>query len=292
MSKINNEALARLYTGYSSSALLRKGLLVLQVYIDDSQKVLGRKRLFMAGYINSIPAWDEFTYDWEACLAAKRRIEYFKSTEANGMRGQFKGWGKLDRDIKVQRLASVISRSNPWSFHVSIDLKSFKEAFHKKGVPWGFRQPYWLAFEAAIGKVPEIANYLDVDGPVDFIFDSQNQIHRSASALWECVKESQPDDVKSRLGEMPIFRDDKDVLPLQAADMLAWHVQREFRFGELNPKLTVSESIIQSGRHFTVDIDDERLREMGSGLQAIGEFANIDTKSEWRNVLDFIDQGE
>ncbi len=34
------------------------------------------------------------------------------------------------------------------------------------------------------------------------------------------------------MGNTPIFRDDKDIVALQAADMLAWHVHRQYRFPE------------------------------------------------------------
>jgi hypothetical protein len=40
-----------------------------------------------------------------------------------------------------------------------------------------------------------------------------------------------PSHLKEYIGARPIFRDEIKVLPLQAADMLAWHVRRSFADG-------------------------------------------------------------
>ncbi len=289
MSKLSHCCLMRIYVGHRKSAVSICDLVMIQAFIDDSKRDLGRKTLFMAGYINSPERWGDFSSGWEAALREDPPIEYFKAAEANGVRGQFRGWRRLDRELKVKKLAEVIRRTDPISFHVSVDLKSFDKAFKKNGVPWGFREPYWLAFETVIGKVPEIAKARALQGPVDFVFDKQNQIHRAVNSLWPAVKESQPEETKSFLADIPIFQDDKDILPLQAADMLAWHAQREFRSGVLDPKMHVTEKIIRSGHHFAVDFDRPTLQKLGKTLHAIDKFAEIDSKNKWRQVMDVLD---
>jgi hypothetical protein len=45
--------------------------------------------------------------------------------------------------------------------------------------------------------------------------------------LWyEAIKECQKPEIKALMGSAPIFQDDEKVLPLQAADMIAWHLRR------------------------------------------------------------------
>jgi hypothetical protein len=40
----------------------------------------------------------------------------------------------------------------------------------------------------------------------------------------------QQEPYKTMMGNTPIFRSDRELLPLQAADMLAWHVRNEFAY--------------------------------------------------------------
>lgn len=289
-SDFNKSALRLIYAGCSDHAFRRRSLVVLQAYFDDSRKQLGRPQLFLAGFVNTADHWLEFSNEWSDVLRSSPSIDYFKSTEAQHMRGQFKGWGRLDRDLKVMALAGIISRFKHWSFHVSIDVIDFKSAVDRNGVPWGFRNEYWLAFEAILIKVSQRHKELGIDGPVDFIFDNQNQIHRSAASLYECIVEAQQEDIKHLFGAPPVFRDDKEVEALQAADMLAWHVQKDTRDGELIPRRPVTKEIVQSGAHAYTHMNRSVLDQIGDGLSGIGNLANVSTKKQWREVLDAIDR--
>jgi hypothetical protein len=64
--------------------------------------------------------------------------------------------------------------------------------------------------------------------PVDFIFDEQGkQIGRALEAWKNFVEAASPDD-QARMGRRPISGDDKIDIPLQAADLLAWRMRREY----------------------------------------------------------------
>jgi hypothetical protein len=63
---------------------------------------------------------------------------------------------------------------------------------------------------------------------VDFIFDEQGkQIGRALEAWKHFVEAASPED-KARMGRRPISGDDKVDIPLQAADLLAWRMRREY----------------------------------------------------------------
>src|SRR5207249_4436298 len=47
-----------------------------------------------------------------------------------------------------------------------------------------------------------------------------------AVAFYDHYKRLQKPEIAALMGSTPIFRDDKLVLPLQAADMVAWHKRR------------------------------------------------------------------
>jgi hypothetical protein len=64
---------------------------------------------------------------------------------------------------------------------------------------------------------------------VDFIFDtsSEEEQHYVLNA-WHFWKQNEWfEERKALFGDPPIFRDDKVFLPLQAADLYAWHARKE-----------------------------------------------------------------
>jgi hypothetical protein len=112
-----------------------------------------------------------------------------------------------------------------------------------------------LKQEAAIGR----------QRTVDFIFDEQGKQIGRCLAAWKYWQEHAPDLVSRLIGSRPISGDDRTILPLQAADLLAWQVRRRF----------VDEKT--GKRHHIMDAceipyalqtwDEERLRQMFGRIQ-------------------------
>jgi len=75
----------------------------------------------------------------------------------------------------------------------------------------------------------KLARDLGQTGKIDFIFDEQGD---EPSALiqsdFDKFKAAATTDMRDFIGSRPIFRDDKQFVPLQAADMLAWHIRRNY----------------------------------------------------------------
>ena len=91
-----HDPLRLLFAGFDDAAFYCRGLAVLQAYVDDSKKHLGRRELFLAGFVNTAENWIQFSNDWRKALEEGKPIKYFKAAEASCLRGQFGGWGKLD----------------------------------------------------------------------------------------------------------------------------------------------------------------------------------------------------
>lgn len=286
------DGLSALLAGFSRAARERKLLAVLQAYVDDSTKTVGRRTLFLAGYVNTAQKWADLSEEWERVLQQGRPAAYMHMADAERMRGPFRGWGRLDRELKVLALARTIADSDPWSFSIAIDLRDFSDVFGPT-VPYGFQQPYFLAFFAAQILVAGHHHNLGVTSTVDFIFDEQSQIHRTATALYSMLKEVQAPELRSLWGATPIFRSDKEVLPLQAADMLAWHVQRETRNGILIPRRRASDYLLRDGEHVFQHYGRAELTEMGEGVSSIGSGApELSLKRIWGKYLSHLEGGQ
>jgi hypothetical protein len=256
---------------------------MLQVYVDDSASDVGDQRLFLAGYVNTADKWARFSDAWQEELDHSPRISYLKMSEANSHSGEFQGWTAVDRDEKLAGFARVIRHFKPASIHSSISRAEFRNIVSPVA-PYGFNRPYLYCFQAII--VP-LANSMLEHGlpkvPVDFIFDEQEEMGEEARFFYRIIRDGQPKAVRSILSRDPVFRDDKQVLPLQAADMLAWHVRRNYL--RKPDAFQVPDFISGDGHHMAVDIDTDWLRRIANGYSSIPGTQQMKTRGVWRKTM-------
>ena len=278
-----------LASGYSSEIRAAKLLVMLQAYVDDSASDQGDQRLFLAGYINTADRWIRFSDAWAEELKQPPAIGYLKMSEANGFWGEFHGWDAADRDEKIKGLARVIRHFEPSSIHASVSQSEFK-AIVAPVAPHGFRTPYSLCFQAmmlplAISQAKERINV-----PIDFIFDNQEGLGTQAAFFYGKIRENQPKKIRDVMCASPIFRDEKQVLPLQAADMLAWHIRRRH---EVDPKIfQVPDFLSHNGLHMAVDIQAENLRRIAEGYSQIPGVPRLQRKAAWKRTYREIERLE
>jgi hypothetical protein len=65
-----------------------------RAYLDDSGHRQHSPVLVLGGWIAPIAVWNAFVPDWDAMLAVKPAIEYFKMNESATLTGQFNDWSK------------------------------------------------------------------------------------------------------------------------------------------------------------------------------------------------------
>ena len=84
--------------------------------------------------------------------------------------------------------------------------------------------PYSLLWYKLVSETMLLANQIGILEAVDFIFDEQQGLKREIDRIWDMiilhVGGTMP--WKRIVGSRPVFHDERDVVPLQAADMLAW----------------------------------------------------------------------
>jgi hypothetical protein len=201
----------------------------------------------LGGFVSSTERWAEFSSDWQAVLDMEPRLAYFKMSEASFLKGQFALWKGWNRQMRDQRLAKFveIARSYPiYRTSFAVDKAAFYKLIGGLDLPDPkptANDPYYLAFHMLVTGLPllQASNRLTVepDGKIDFIFDEQSLTGTRASEAWHNVKTNvlpnlQMDGVPNILpflGSPPIYRDEKEFLPLQAADLYVWHVRKHLR---------------------------------------------------------------
>ncbi|WP_458389370.1 DUF3800 domain-containing protein [Sphingomonas sp. F9_3S_D5_B_2] len=257
---------------------------MLQAFIDDSESNTGERRLVLAAYVAPAQEWAEFSDAWEAALHREPRIEYFKMAEAQNRRDQFEGWSESKRTAKLVDLARVISAFSPLSVDCSMSTAHQKKVL-KPYAPYGLATPYYPLVFALTCGVARICHSLGVHLPCDFIFDRQDNVSKQVLLFWDHTISQQPPEWARLINPSPIFRDDKDFVALQAADMLAWHTRRDLE-GTYPAQYEQLRDLIRiPGLSYSVEIPNDVLEYLGEGMKSIPGTSDIRTKREWNAVV-------
>lgn len=237
----------------------------------------------LAGYVNTVSQWSKFADAWDAELHAHPSIEYLHMVEAQNLRDQFDGWPEVDRDKKVLDLATVIRDHEPWSIQCSVSRNDYTRIV-RPVAPRGLGNPYFSCFYGIVISLARFHHEQGIATPVDFVFDEQGGLGTEAVMFYEYIKSLQIPEVEALLGSTPVFRDDEKVLPLQAADVLAWHIRREHA-GEVPAGYLPSFDLLRAdGRHVVVDINSDVLETMASRMRDVPGVSEIQSKSQWRKI--------
>ena len=218
-------AIDSLICGLPQSQRLTRKLLMLTVFMDDSGSDLKPPFCVIAGYVSDPESWKRFSDDWQCELAANPPIRYLKMREAESLRGEFWGWDSVARERKLLRLAAIIKK------HVIGGLGSFVSnraygSIVKGYLPSTIDHPYWLCFQRIVLDAALVYGQHADGGKVDFVFDGQGiGYERRATMMHQAWQDAANSPMEEMMGGIA-FHDDKQILPLQAADMLAWHMRR------------------------------------------------------------------
>lgn len=189
---------------------------MLQGYVDDSGSASEGRRLYLAGYIMAAERWKDFSSDWQRALDAPPAVRSLH------MAVSFRGWSRQDRAKKLDQLVSVLRAYRPLSIECRISAEDYKSIVAPEA-PHDLRHAYGVCFHAFLVQSALMIHGQGLQGPLDFVFDEQGNVGLDAAIWYEVIKQLPGPPVSNILGGAPIFRSDDEVLPLQAADMLAWH---------------------------------------------------------------------
>lgn len=259
---------------------MEKPFLFAQAVVDDSAAQTGDERLFFAGYLTNANTWVLFADAWAEELAFPPAIEYLKMAEAQNRRDQFSGWEQTAIDEKLRGLARVIRHFNPFSFELSVSRREYAQMV-SPGAPRGLATPY---FPCVLAVVSSVTQYLHEEGvrdvKVDFVFDEQQGVSDDIALAFPWMLERLHSGAQKLVNSHPIFRDDKLYVPLQAADMLAWHIRREHETGAELPLL--EEFLRKPGQHLMSELSPELLRQWAAMDAQHTVIHSLKSKGKWQ----------
>lgn len=184
----------------------------------------------VAGFVASAELWQNFSDEWDRVMREQPSIEHFKMREAQSLRGQFDGWSEAQRDRKLVSLANVILRFKPLLLDAVVRWSDYARIVSGR-VLQQIDHPFFVGFHSVIGMMAHAKRAGQYPRVVDFIFDDGSPF-ADAALIFYCRLVDHARTLPDRalldsLGATPVRLDDKQVLPLQAADMLASLIRRK-----------------------------------------------------------------
>lgn len=219
--------------GLPSSKRGRRLIFMLQAYIDDSKTHADPLLFILAGYLAPAEQWAEFSDEWQRFLDMDPRIEYFKLREALRGVGEFDGRAKKLCTERIVLMRGIIEKYDLREFAIGFELKDYEKHYLPSMGHRVFDNPYFFASTHLAMQLARRLPDMGVEPqPIEFIFDEQVREKAGVIQGWDFARDfsaSHPEYEttfsRGLIFHVPAFRDDKDVLPLQAADMHATYIR-------------------------------------------------------------------
>jgi len=191
---------------------------------DEAQRFNG-----IAGLLAPSDHWVKFEDKWNRTLD-EFKIPYFhmkdfEARDVGGSKSFYKGWSELKRRKLFGKLLRNMEVIHPLPIGVSIPMEEFRKFTEKERGHFG--DPYFLCFLVILSYS---TTFLDATGAapsekVALVFSDQVEFKYRALKLYdEALKIGSS--IK-RSANPPDFRAMRDLVPLQAADIVAYEIYKE-----------------------------------------------------------------
>jgi len=217
---------------------------VLQVFIDESGRGQEEDPAFvLAGYFARVRSWEAFADKWQEVLSETPSIDYLKAKEAYSLSKQFKGWSREQRDARLSKLASLIRKFVAGSVTLAVSGIEFNRILRaSKGA---LKNVYPLAVAAMITEVLRAALTSRTRERLEFIFDEGMLNAKLFEVAFDDMMTALPRKATDLIGKRPRMENDKLFVPLQAADLLAWHVRNDWQHPHIEAVSVIREHLRQ-----------------------------------------------
>ena len=202
---------------------------IVTAYLDESKS---DPMFVLGGLVSTASGWARFSREWRKVLK-ESNVPYLHMKEFAFFRGVFAEWTERMRRSFLNRLLFLINspREPIYSFSCIFNFRDYDRIFPSK-----FQRQqshYFFAFQSCMTgiKIHCHRHKLLAEGEtIDLVLDQQEQYSGRALAIFNNYKIApfMPEEERNMLGSLS-FADDKVVIPLQAADLLAYEINKNQR---------------------------------------------------------------
>ncbi len=213
---------------------------------DEWQKFNG-----MAGLIANADKWETFERRWKRALR-RFKIPYFHMKEFAHSEGVFKDWkgDETKRRALYGRLLSIISSVDPVPLGAIISMEDFRALplEHQRM----FIDPYFLGFVLCVGIPFRMLVTAPLEVECALVFSKQGEFRKRAMGLYAQFVKIYP---SAQRISTPAFRDMRKLMPLQAADIVAYELYKEAERKRYRPQAEPRHGFVELTRMALRTID-------------------------------------
>ena len=221
--------------------------MILKCYLDDSRQ---QRRSAVAGYMGSLRAWELFEERWRALLdSAPCPISEFKASAVRARRGGFSldhGWSEQSLNEFAIRTVETLS-SSVGIYGVGVASLLDRVERPEDGALLD-SLVLETCFRVALLSLTKLGGEYGAQmgglERIDFVLDEQPGLMGRMTDAFEKARElvARDTDIPMKLEG---FRDSKEVLPLQAADILAYETRKDLVNRTESPQRPRSRALIR-----------------------------------------------
>jgi hypothetical protein len=193
---------------------------MITAYFDDSGTSQSNSVAAVAGYIGSVAQWERFGIEWNNLLHASG-VSQMHRTDLESFYGEFAGWTPQKRDVLVNKAQEIIKDRT----YVGIGHSVVKEDFERilpQILQEFYGGPYGYCAFLCIARAIRWHGNKKISEPLDWVFEAGTEGSGQFNMLMSTLY-ANPDMRRDFKVNGWAFRD-KTVVPLQAADVLAYEM--------------------------------------------------------------------
>jgi len=201
-------------------------------YLDDSGHPDDQDVVLVAGWVGKVEQWLLWEHGWTKVLSdfdiksgVFHMTDFESAPTSRDPSNEYRHLSQHEREIFHNRLINHIHTRAEYHFATMVPIRDYREVNDIYYFEEWLGKPYSFAAVGVVQKLQAWKNRYASNDPLVTFFEDGTK-HKGD--LMQVFKNFKFDD--------PIFRKKKDVVPLQAADMLAWECFHAFNTGDVRPQ--------------------------------------------------------
>ncbi len=190
---------------------------------DTAQRFVG-----MAGFVAPMLNWEFFEANWKAALN-RFDLPYFHMKDFAQFRGAFRGWTEDQRRELFNALLRIITESGAMTLGSIVPLAEYKKVTGERQAHW--IEPYYICMVSCISLVSAFHSHTSFK-QVALVFSEQAEFKHQALGLLEDIRQHY---VFAQKALSPSFLNMREHVALQAADLLAYEMKKEYERRTFRP---------------------------------------------------------
>ena len=215
----------------------------------------------MAGYLSDEHHWNRFEREWARALN-EHGAKYLHMKEYAHCRGEFEGWPEWKRKALMKKLIWTIKSNVKFRVGIVVPCEAYQQIVGSIDPNNTRLSPFCHCFQSCMRAISEYCQKHKITDDVALVFDENNESSKHASGFYTSFKQSNAPS-RNQLVSLS-FADDKKVTPLQAADLLAYELNKYHR-GYVRKPLEMLDGTYGAFCVWTADM----LKQYASGFQQL-----------------------